>query len=360
MAEESFKEKTEKPTPRKRRDVRKKGEVARSRELPSVAVLLSAIITLTFFGSYMYSHVQIILKGAFTHTAMNDLCIPEYFIIYAQETITRYLVIIGPLIAAVFLTAIFSNILQVGFMMSGELIKPKLSKLNPLKGFGKLLSKQSFMELFKTLLKLSIIGAVAYYTIRREIVNIPFIGEMDLKTICMYILSVTFKIFIRCTLAMIILVVIDYAFQKWEFEKRIKMTKQEVKDEFKKTEGDPLVKSRIKNIQMEMARKRMMQAVPHADVVITNPTRLAVAIKYDSAAMNAPKLLAKGAERIAKKIKDLAEKHEIPIIENKELAQSLYMMVEIGQEVPPLLYQAIAEVLAYIYKLRGHTVNELK
>jgi flagellar biosynthetic protein FlhB len=360
LAEESFRDKTEKATPKKRRDVRKKGEVAKSRELPSVAVLLSAIITLTLFGSYIYSHIQVVIKGALTHSAMNDLCIPEYFIMYAQEMITRYIIIIGPLIAAVFLTAVFSNILQVGFMVSGELIKPKLSKLNPIKGLGKLFSKPSFMELFKTLLKLAIIGGVAYITIKGEILNIPFLGEMDLKAICMYILTVIFKIFIRCTLAMIVLVAIDYAFQKWEFEKRIKMTKQEVKDEFKKTEGDPLIKSRIKSIQMEMARKRMMQAVPHADVVITNPTHLAVAIKYDSSVMNAPKLLAKGAEGIAKRIKDLAEKHEIPIIENKELAKSLYMMVEIGQEVPPLLYQAVAEVLAYIYKLRGNTANGLR
>jgi len=217
MADESFREKTEKATPRKRRDVRKKGEVAKSRELPSVAVLLSAIITLTLFGSYIYSHIQVVIKGAFTHSAMNDLAVPEYFTIYAQEMIARYLVITGPLMAAVFITAVISNILQVGFMVSGELIKPKLSKLNPIKGLGKLFSKHSFMELFKTLLKLSIIGGVAYITIKGEVLNIPFIGEMDVKTIITYILTVIFKIFVRCTLAMIVLVIIDYAFQRWEF-----------------------------------------------------------------------------------------------------------------------------------------------
>ena len=148
---------------------------------------------------------------------------------------------------------------------------------------------------------------------------------------------------------MIFLVVIDYAFQKWDFEKRNKMTKQEVKDEFKRTEGDPLIKSRIKSIQMEMARKRMMQAVPEADVVITNPIHLAVAIKYDSSSMDAPKLLAKGAGKIAQRIKDLAEEHDIPIMENRELARNLHSLVDIGQEIPPVLFQAVDEVLDYIY-----------
>ncbi len=152
---------------------------------------------------------------------------------------------------------------------------------------------------------------------------------------------------------MIVLVAIDYAFQKWDFQKRMKMSKKEVKDEHKKTEGDPLVKSRIRSIQMETARKRIMQAVPDADVVITNPTHLAVALKYDSSAMGAPKCLAKGAGRIAERIKKLADKHGVPIVENRELARNLYSLVEINQEVPSVLYQAVAEVLAYIYKMKG-------
>jgi flagellar biosynthetic protein FlhB len=152
-------------------------------------------------------------------------------------------------------------------------------------------------------------------------------------------------------------VIVDYAFQKWDFEKRIRMSKKEIKDEFKRTEGDPLVKSRIKSIQMQIARKRMMQAVPKADVVITNPTSLAIALRYDGSTMNAPKLLAKGAGKMAKRIRELAQKHGIPIVENKELAQNLYSFVEIDQEIPPILYKAVAEVLAYVYKLRGHSTH---
>jgi flagellar biosynthetic protein FlhB len=358
MAEESFEEKTEKATPRKMEEARRKGEVAKSKELPSVAVLLSGLITLTLFGSYMYSHIQVIMKEAFSLITLGDLSVPD-FMVFAQRMITLFISAISPLLAAVFITAILSNIMQVGFVLSAESIKPKLSKFNPIKGIGRLFSKQSFMELFKSLLKLAIVGAVAYLTIRGEMKNIILLWEMELNSIMAYILLTIFKIFVRCTLAMIFLVIIDYAFQRWDFEKRMKMTKKEVKDELKRTEGDPLVKSRIRSIQMQMARKRMMQAVPQADVVITNPTDLALALKYDSSLMGAPKLLAKGAGRIAKRIKELAKGHDIPIVEDKELARSLYSLVEIGQEIPPVLYQAVAEVLAYIYKLKGNYAHAL-
>jgi len=353
MAEQSFEEKTEQPTPRKRQELKEKGEVAKSKELPSVAVLLAALISLSLFGSFMYNHIQIIMKGAFSLPSIHNFNIPE-FLKFAQNIIGRLIILLSPLFAAIFITAILSNIMQVGFILSGESIIPKLSKIDPIKGFGRLFSKQAFMEFIKSLLKLSIVGGIAFHTVKGEMNNFVLLGDMELNSIFVYILKIFFKIFIRCSLAMIILVVIDYAFQRWEFEKRIKMTKQEVKDDFKKSEGDPLIKSRIKSIQMEMARKRMMQAVPEADVVITNPTHLAVALKYDSSTMNAPKLIAKGSRKIAEKIKDVASKHRIPILENKELARNLYSLVEVGQEIPPELYQTVAELLAYIYRLKSN------
>lgn len=352
MAEESSGEKTEQPTPKKRQELRDKGEVAKSRELPSVAVLLSALIALSLFGSYTYSHIQLIMKGSFSLPTMNDLNISE-FLVFAQQVITRFILALSPLFAAIFITAILSNIMQVGFVLSGESIIPKLSKIDPIKGFGRLFSKQGFMELFKSLIKLAVVSGIAYITVKGEMNNVAHLGEMEMNAIFSYIFMVFFKMFIRCGMAMIILVIMDYAFQKWEFENRNKMTKQEVKDEFKRSEGDPLIKSRIKSIQMEMAKKRMMQSVPEADVVITNPTHIAVALKYDSSNMNAPKLLAKGAGKIAEKIKKLAEEHDIPIVENRELARNLNSMVEIGQEIPPTLFQAVAEILAYIYKIRS-------
>lgn len=351
MAEKSFEDKTEKATPKKRQEARKKGEVAKSRELPSVAVLLASLIALTIFGSYMHTHIKTIMGLAFSLPILNDLNVPD-LMAFAREMVFLFILTLCPLLVAVVVAAILSNIMQVGFMLSGESIKPKMSKLDPIKGFGRLFSKQSFMELFKSLLKLAIVGGVGYLTIKGEMKNLFLLGDMELNSIIDYILVTTFKLFVRCTLAMIFIVAIDYAFQKWDFEKRLRMSKKEVKDELKKTEGDPLIKSRIRSIQLQMARKRMMQEVPKADVVITNPTHLAVALKYDGSVMNAPKLLAKGAGEIAKRIRDLAEKHDIPIVENKELARTLYSIVETGQEIPAFLYQSVAEVLAYIYKLK--------
>ena len=352
MAEESFEEKTEQPTPKKRRELKERGEVAKSSELPSVAVLLSALIALSFFGSYMYSHVQMIMKEAFYLPTMNDLNISE-FMKYAQDLISRFIMLLVPVFAAIFITAILSNIMQVGFIMSGESIKPKFSKIDPTKGFGRMFSKHALMELSKSLLKLIIVGGIAFSTVKGEMKNIYLLGDMETNTIFIYILKIFFKIFIRCSMAMIVLAVIDYIFQKWDFENRIKMTKKEVKDELKKSEGDPLIKSRIRSIQMEMSRKRMMQSVPDADVVITTPTHLAVALKYDSLTMNAPKVLAKEPGKVAERIREMASEHNIPIMENKELARNLYDMVEVGHEIPATLYKAVAEILSYIYRLKS-------
>jgi len=353
MAEQSFEEKTEEPTPKKRQELKDKGEVAKSKELPSVAVLLAALVTLSLFGSFMFNHIQIIMKEAFSFPNIHNFNIPE-FLQFTQNIIGRFIILLTPLFAAIFITAILSNVMQVGVIFSSESITPKLSKIDPIKGFGRLFSKQSLMELLKSLLKLAIVGGIAFFTVKGEMKNVALLGDMELNSIFIYIFEIFFKIFIRCSLAMIVLVIIDYAFQKWDFENRNKMTKQEVKEDFKKSEGDPLIKSRIRSIQMEMARKRMMQDVPDADVVITNPTRLAIALKYDSSSMTAPKVIAKGSRKIAQKIREVASEHGIPVLENKELARNLYPLVEVGQEIPPAFYQTVAEILAYIYKLKSN------
>jgi flagellar biosynthesis protein FlhB len=351
MSDQSFEEKTEKPTPKKRQDARKKGEVAKSRELPSVAVLMAGIVTLAVSGPHINSSFRIIMEKMFSNLSQKELSILSVTSM-AQELTGLFLLTIAPVIGAVFLTAIFSNILQVGFLLSSESIKPKLSKLDPIKGFSRLFSIQSFMEFCKSILKLVIIGGVGYLSIKGELNNLPALGDMQIKAITAYILITTLKIGLKCALAMIVLVAADYAFQKWQFEKKLKMTKHDIKEEMKRSEGDPLIKSRIRSIQMEMARKRMMQDVPKADVVITNPTHFAVALSYDNLSAEAPKVLAKGAGEIARKIKEIAKSNDIPVVENKELARSLYSLVDIGTEIPVSLYQAVAEVLAYIYKLK--------
>ena len=349
MADQSSEDKTEQATPKKREDARKKGEVAKSRELPSVAVLLSGLFTFMIFGTYMYSQIQELMIKAFRLPLTRGLALND-FLDFSWEMVSVFFMIMAPLFAVIFIVAILSNVMQVGFMITAENIMPKFSKLDPFKGMGRLFSSQSVMEAVKCVSKLLIVGWVGYVTIKKEMEQIMLLGELPFDEIVSYIFQTTFTLFIRCALAMIVIVILDYSFQKWQFEKKLKMSKKEIKDESKESEGDPMVKSRIRNIQMQMARNRMMQDVPNADVVITNPTHYAVALKYDDTSMGAPRVLAKGKGEIAKKIKELAREHSILIYENRDLARNLYKMVEINQEVPPLLYQAVAEVLAYVYK----------
>ena len=356
MAEGDFQERTEKATPRKRSEARKKGQVGKSREIPSVAVLLAGLSTLYVFGAYMYSHITSLMQDTFSMIKSPSLDLSESLTL-GNIVVERFIVMLLPLMIAVFVTALLSNILQVGWLFSWEAVTPKLSKLDPIKGVQKLLSKQTLMELFKSLAKLAFVGVIAYLTVKGEVDRLPSLAHMEVQAILLYILKIAFKIFVRVCMAMIVLAVLDYAFQKWQFEQQLKMTKQEVKEEFRRAEGDPLVKSRIKSIQYEVAKRRMMQEVPKADVVVTNPVHLAVALCYESAEMSAPRVLAKGAGGTAERIKILAREHHIPIVENRELARSLYKMVEIGNEVPSTLYQAVAEVLAYVYQLRGKVVR---
>jgi flagellar biosynthetic protein FlhB len=253
---------------------------------------------------------------------------------------------------AVFSVAILSNYVQVGFPFSWESVHPDLGKLNPLKGLSRLFSKQSGVELVKALFKCLIIGGVAFSTIRNELLPILTLLDQPVDSIFGYAARTCFWLFFKTALVIFALAALDYIFQRWSFEKSLRMTKQEIKEEFKQTEGDPLIKSRIRSIQRDMARKRMMAEVPKADVIITNPSHLAVALYYKVHEMKAPKVLAKGAGLIAEKIKEIGKAHKIPIMENKPLAQVLYKTIGLGETIPSALYQAVAEILAYVYRIR--------
>ncbi|MBU2430690.1 MAG: EscU/YscU/HrcU family type III secretion system export apparatus switch protein, partial [Proteobacteria bacterium] len=215
---------------------------------------------------------------------------------------------------------------------------------------------RAVMEFAKTILKIAIVYTVAYYAIKNRLNDITHLYDMSIGYVLLFVLKVAFNIVVKVCLIMIVLALIDYAYQKWKFLDEQKMTKKEVKDENKQTEGDPMVKSRIRQLQHEAARKRMMADVPHADVVVTNPTRLAVALKYDKEKMDAPFVVAKGAGPVAKNIRRIARENDVPLVEDKDLARNLYSNVDIGQEVPSELYQAVAELLAYVYKLKGKTL----
>jgi flagellar biosynthetic protein FlhB len=237
--------------------------------------------------------------------------------------------------------------------MSTEAIAPKLNKLSPISGMKRLVSIKALVELAKSIIKLLFIGTIAYLLVKSDMEAFPVLIHQEVGQILVFIARVSLKISFFVCLALVVLAVLDFLYQRWQHEKDLKMTKQEVKDEQKQTFGDPKVKSRIRSMQMEMARRRMMEAVPEADVVITNPTHLAIAIKFDAEEMIAPQVLAKGAGHVAQRIKEIASENQIPLVEDKPLAQALYKMVELGDYIPAELYRAVAEVLAYVYRLKG-------
>ncbi len=354
MAQESFQERTEQATPKRRDEARKKGQVAKSRELASVSVLLSSLFTLYWGSSFFMTHLCKTLGYYLAHLNTLDIGINSI------QSLTllgmkQFFILLGPLFFVITFIALLSNYLQVGTLFTWEPVIPKFSKINPMEGFKRLFSLQSIVEFIKSLFKLIIVTWIAWSTVQDHLGLLPPLLDETPYQITAYIGEVSFKIFWKSCLAMILLSVMDYMYQRWEFEKNIRMTKQEVKEEYKQTEGDPQVKSRIRSIQRELARKRMMQEVPEADVVITNPTHLAVALKYETGKMEAPYVVAKGAGIIAERIRQIARENGIPVVENKPVAQSLYKLVEIGQIIPENLFQAVAEIFAYVYRLKGKT-----
>ncbi len=351
MPEESFQERTEQATPKKRQEAREKGQVAKSRELSSVAVLLTGVFTLFWGSTYFYHHITGVLRYYLAEVGHHAITVDSMpgIGLFALRQLS---VILLPLFLTLVAMAVLSNYLQVGGLISWEAITPKFSKISPMEGLGRLFSAQSLVEFVKSLFKLMVVGWIAWDTMKGEMNSLlPLIHKAPIN-ILHYVGHVSFTLFWKVCLLMIFLAILDFMFQKWEFEKNLRMTKQEVKEELKQTEGDPHVKSRIRSIQREMAQKRMMADVPQADVVITNPTHLAVALKYDASVMSAPQVVAKGAGHVAARIREIARDHNIPVIENRPLAQSLYRMVEVGRSIPEALYQAVAQVLAHVYSLR--------
>jgi flagellar biosynthetic protein FlhB len=344
-------DKTEPATPKKREDARKKGQVANSRELTSVLVLLSALSAFYFSGGWMFHQVAGIMKAVFGQAGQHDFGVQTVHSLL-WFLFQKVVMIMAPLIAVVAVAGIFGNIAQVGFLLTGEPLTPNLKKLNPLKGMKRLISARGGVELVKSILKVIIIGGVAYLMIRGELTKIPALVTISVSSIMEFIGQVSLKLGFYTCLVLIILAAVDLVFQRWQHERDLRMTKQEIKDEFRQREGDPMVRSRIRAVQREMAMRRMMDAVPDATVVITNPTHLAVAIKFDRS-MQAPMVVAKGAGHLAARIREIAAEHDIPIIEQKPLARTLFKNVDIDQYIPADLYHAVAEILAYVYRLKG-------
>ncbi len=351
MAEETDQEKTEQATSKRRQDAREKGQVAKSRELASVAVLGACLVYFYFGASAMVTRLMELMRTSFRKSGQMTISVDTIQPLLT-DLVFQTFALLAPFLLVTIIAGFMINILQVGILFSSEAITPKYSKIDPIKGLQRLFSLRSLVELVKNILKMVIVGFVAYLTIKGESHKLLPLVDLGVRDILGYMGEVSFKILYSTCWVLVILAIFDYGYQKWEHERSLKMSLKEIKEENRQTEGDPLIKGRIKRLQREMAKKRMMAAVPKADVVITNPTHLAVAIRYEPETMNAPVVVAKGADFLAEKIRELARNSGVPVVENKLVAQVLYKMTAVEQAVPENLYKAIAEILAHIYSLK--------
>ena len=350
-------EKTEPATSKKLQDARNEGQVAKSQELNSAFSLIALFIMLKIFISYIGDNLFQIF--ALIYNKIPDIIdesiggmTPYLAAMVVNNTLIVILKILAPVFIIGFLVALLSNIFQVGWKVTGKPMKPKFSKMNPLSGFKRIISKDSMFELLKSIAKVGVITYVAYTSIRGHQDELFLVYDIPLLQVVLLVGSIVLDTGLKISMVYLVLGIADWFYQKHKFKEEMKMTKQEVKDEYKNTEGNPEIKGRQRSRMREASQRRMMQNLPSADVVITNPTHYAVAIRYDASQYSAPIVVAKGEDFLAMKIKDAAKEHQIEIVENKPLARMLYANVDVGEEVPPELYQAVAEVLAFVYSLR--------
>jgi flagellar biosynthetic protein FlhB len=353
MAEskESFQEKTEEPTQKRKNDMRKEGNVAKSMEINSSLILITGLLCLTVWGGMMFNRMIEMDKFIFSQVGQIQLQ-PDLLRGYLYSGFKVIVTILLPVMIPILIVGIVSNVLQFGWLFTFKTLKPKLDKINPISGFKKLLSKRSGVELIKNIMKVIIIGWIGYTIIAGLADEMIPLMDQTPWAIYLWVCKGAAKIGFYTVFAILILSVFDLLYQRWQHHDEMKMTKQEVKDERRQSEGDPKIKAKIRQIQFKTALQRMMKELPKADVVITNPTHIAVALRYDVEAMAAPTVVAKGKRLIAQKIRDVAMEYDIPIVEEPPLARELYKLVDIGQEIPGNLYQAVAEILAYVYSLR--------
>ncbi|MED4989875.1 MULTISPECIES: flagellar biosynthesis protein FlhB [Bacillaceae] len=344
-------EKTEKATPRKRQEVREKGQVAKSADINTAIVMLVVFLVLYFLGTFYKEKLLHFMYQSFEQYARVDLTIDSVHRL-SITWLKNMAMLVAPIFFAAVIAACLANFLQVGFLFTTEPLKMKWNRLDPVQGFKRMISLRAIVELLKSLLKISVVGLVTFALLWFQIDHILSLTTKSISTTLSSLASLTAKMGLYASSALLFLAIFDYLYQRFDFEKNIRMSKQDIKDEYKKTEGDPLIKSKIKQKQREMAMRRMMQEVPKADVVITNPTHYAVALKYEDGKMDAPMVVAKGVDYVALKIKQLAKEHDVVTVENRPLAQALYRQTEVGDMIPEEFFKAVAEILAYVYRLK--------
>ncbi len=354
MAEAAGQEKTEAPTQKKREDARKEGRVAMSKEIPSAALLGIFLLYFLVAGKISLEQVEKFWVTGFQHIIAPDLTIASLYF-GLRTSIWSAALMVGGLFALIMLVSLLSSVVQVGVQFTG--LKFQGNRLSPFQGLKRIFSYNGLAELFKGLFKMAVIGYITYVSIESVIEELLSLGKIPLGGIFSFNIDLITSLFGRVAVALVVLAIFDYLFQRWNFEQNLKMTKQELKEEMKQTEGDPQLRSRVRAIQRETSRARMMQNVPKADVVVTNPTHYAVALEYDREVMTAPRVTAKGADFIAERIKEIARENDVAIVENPPVAREIYRLVDIGQEVPEEFFRTVAEILAYVYRLKGKTAE---
>lgn len=345
-------EKTEEPSAQRLEDFREEGQVAQSKELTSLFVLIACLAVLYGLGSSLASGYMDFMRRMISEAANIDFG-PSRAGSLLMLCIDEAAKIVLPIAAAGFLAGVFGSVVQFGLLFSWKPLEPQFERINPIAGAKRVFSIASLVEGLKSILKLSAVILVTYMLLKDEITGSATVMDMEGAQLMAYMTSTAFRLVSGVCVGLFVVAAIDFSYQKFRYHKSLMMTKQEVKQEHKQREGDPLMKARIKSIQREMSRKRMMQEIPKADVIVTNPTHIAVAIRYDAEKMAAPKVVAKGADLLAQRIKEVGRKNGVPLVENVPLARALHKSVKVGGSVPRALYQAIAEVLAYVYRLKG-------
>ncbi len=357
MAEDKS-NKTEPATPKRKEDARKKGQIAVSRDVSTAVILLTGVgLLAAMLPVGLQNMTEMTRHGltlSFPLDFYKDMSIEQVSAVVIQAGMT-VITICLPVVAGILVMGGGALLLQTGLLWRADALEPKVERISMIKGFSRLASLRSVMELVKGLLKIAIVTGVGLWIARYDILQIPGLIEFDMGSVLQTTGRLSLKVGLAVAGAIAALAGLDYVYQRYEWERSLRMSKDEVKEEHKAAEGDPLIKSRIRTIQREMTKKRMMAAVKTADVVITNPTHLAVALKYDTATMGAPVVVAKGAGLIAERIRELARHHGVPVVEHKLVARTLFKLVDIGKEIPNELYRAVAEILAFVYRARGVT-----
>ncbi|MGB3212396.1 MAG: flagellar biosynthesis protein FlhB [Desulforhopalus sp.] len=353
MAEESPTggEKTEAPSAKRREDFRKKGQIAQSKEVQTASLFTIMLLFWIFYLPTFWNGLTELIFFVWQSSGGYEIT-PSSILTLAAFLLQRLGLLIAPLFLLVLIIGFFSSFFQFGWLLTAKPLIPDFSKLNPITGMGRFFSKKSFIEVIKSLLKVLLVAWVAFSTVLDNFEEALILVDTPVGTTVSYLARISIIILAKICAVLILIAFLDFLFVKWELEEKMKMTKQEVKEEFKESEGDPHIKAQIRSIQQEMARKRMMAEVPKADVIVTNPTHISVAIHYDSDEMAAPVIIAKGADLVAMKIREIARKHEIAIIENPPVARLLHNL-DIGENIPEDLFKVVAEILAHVYSLKG-------